>query len=95
MLSLGPRPEKPRARRVRGNSAGLSAKSQVHLNRERQDLRPTVVNENRSGGAVHEACPPHNSAGIVANMTTSTVAEYLAALPADRRAARRRPQDDQ
>ena len=28
MLSLGPRPEKPRARRVRGNSAGLSAKSQ-------------------------------------------------------------------
>src|SRR5438067_11626220 len=32
MLSLGPRPEKPRARRVRGNSAGLSAKSQVHLN---------------------------------------------------------------
>ena len=35
MLSLGPRPEKPRARRVRGNSAGLSAKSQVHLNRER------------------------------------------------------------
>src|SRR5207302_11390902 len=32
MLSLGPRPEKPRARRVRGNSAELSAKRQVHLN---------------------------------------------------------------
>src|SRR5438552_17663759 len=41
----------------------------------------------KSGGAVHEACPPHNSAGIVANMTASTVAQYLAALPADRRAA--------
>ena len=37
--------------------------------------------------AVHEACPPHSSAGIVANMTASTVAQYLAALPADRRAA--------
>src|SRR6476469_9473846 len=37
--------------------------------------------------AVHEACPPHSSAGIVANMTSSTVAQYLAALPADRRAA--------
>src|SRR2546429_3975851 len=34
-----------------------------------------------------EACPPHSSAGIVANMTASTVAQYLAALPADRRAA--------
>ena len=41
----------------------------------------------QSGGAVHEACPPHSSAGIVANMTASTVAQYLAALPADRRAA--------
>ena len=30
---------------------------------------------------------PHSSAGIVANMTASTVAQYLAALPADRRAA--------
>jgi hypothetical protein len=29
-----------------------------------------------------------SSAGIVANMTASTVAQYLAALPADRRAAR-------
>ena len=37
--------------------------------------------------AVHEACPPHSSGGIVANMTASTVAQYLAALPADRRAA--------
>jgi hypothetical protein len=36
---------------------------------------------------VHEACPPPSSAGIVANMTASTVAQYLAALPADRRAA--------
>ena len=36
---------------------------------------------------MHEACPPHSSAGIVANMTASTVAQYLAALPADRRAA--------
>jgi hypothetical protein len=36
---------------------------------------------------VHEACPPHSSAGIVANMAASTVAQYLAALPADRRAA--------
>jgi uncharacterized protein YdhG (YjbR/CyaY superfamily) len=36
---------------------------------------------------VHEAGPPHSSAGIVANMTASTVAQYLAALPADRRAA--------
>jgi hypothetical protein len=35
----------------------------------------------------HEACSPHSSAGIVANMTASTVAQYLAALPADRRAA--------
>jgi len=43
--------------------------------------------ERQSGGAVHEACPPHSSAGIVANMTASTVAQYLAALPADRRAA--------
>ena len=34
-----------------------------------------------------EACPPHSSADIVANMTASTVAQYLAALPADRRAA--------
>ena len=34
-----------------------------------------------------EACPPHSWAGIVAYMAASTVAEYLAALPADRRAA--------
>jgi hypothetical protein len=34
-----------------------------------------------------EACPPHSSAIIVANMPASTVAQYLAALPADRRAA--------
>jgi len=40
-----------------------------------------------SGGAVHQAWPPHSSAGIVANITASTVAQYLAALPADRRAA--------
>ena len=33
MLSLGPRPKKSRARRIRGNSAGLSAKSLGHLNR--------------------------------------------------------------
>src|SRR5258708_12730457 len=39
------------------------------------------------GGAVHKACPSHSPAGIVANMTASTVAQYLAALPADRRAA--------
>ena len=36
---------------------------------------------------MHEACPPHSPAGVVANMTASTVAQYLAALPADRRAA--------
>jgi uncharacterized protein YdhG (YjbR/CyaY superfamily) len=41
----------------------------------------------RPQSSVHEACPPHSSAGIVANMTASTVAQYLAALPADRRAA--------
>ena len=40
-----------------------------------------------TGGAVHEAWPPHSSVGIVANMTASTVAQYLAALPPDRRAA--------
>jgi uncharacterized protein YdhG (YjbR/CyaY superfamily) len=45
------------------------------------------LEERPSGGVVHEACPPHSSAGIVANMTASTVAQYLAALPADRRAA--------
>jgi hypothetical protein len=49
--------------------------------------RPHRHEERQSGGAVHEACPPHSSAGIVANMTASTVAQYLAALPADRRAA--------
>ena len=37
--------------------------------------------------AVYEDCLPQCSAGIVANMTASTVAQYLAALPADRRAA--------
>ena len=37
--------------------------------------------------AVHEACPLQRSTGIVGNMTASTVAEYLDALPADRRAA--------
>ena len=36
---------------------------------------------------MHEACPPPSSADIIANMTASTVAQYLAALPADRRAA--------
>ena len=36
---------------------------------------------------VYETCPPHSSAGIVAKMIASTVAQYLAALPADRRAA--------
>src|SRR5256885_6354183 len=46
-----------------------------------------IVTSATSGGAVHEACPPRGSAGIVANMTASTVAQYLAALPADRRAA--------
>src|SRR5438270_3070031 len=35
----------------------------------------------------HEACPPHSLAGIVANMTASTVAHDLAAIHADRRAA--------
>ena len=40
----------------------------------------------RQNGGVHEACAAHSS-GIAANMTASTVAEYLAALPADRRAA--------
>ena len=40
-------------------------------------------------GAVHEACPPHTSAGIVANMTASTVAQYLAALRAALSAVRR------
>ena len=43
--------------------------------------------EERQSCGLHEACPPHTSAGIVANMTPSTVAQYLAALPADRRAA--------
>jgi uncharacterized protein YdhG (YjbR/CyaY superfamily) len=33
------------------------------------------------------ACPPHSSFVIVANMAASTVAQYLAALPEDRRAA--------
>ena len=37
---------------------------------------------------MHEAWPVHHSsAGIVDNITASTVAQYLAALPADRRAA--------
>ncbi len=45
------------------------------------------VSEFQRGDAAHKACPPHSSAGIVANMTASTVAQYLAALPADRRAA--------
>jgi hypothetical protein len=66
---------------------------------ERQDDETTAAvqhrrEERQSGGAVHEACPPHSSAGIVANMTASTVAQYLAALPADRR-AQRRAQGDQ
>jgi hypothetical protein len=43
--------------------------------------------ERWSGRAENEACLPHGSAGIVANMAASTVAQYLAALPADRRAA--------
>ncbi len=43
--------------------------------------------EKQSGGAVYEACPPPSSAGNVADMTASTVAQYLTALPADRRAA--------
>ena len=42
-LSLGLCPEKPRARRVRGNFAGLSEKSQVHLNRERRWASPMPV----------------------------------------------------
>ena len=37
--------------------------------------------------AAARACPPHRSAGIVTNMPASTVDQYLAALPADRRAA--------
>ena len=37
--------------------------------------------------AVYEACLPHRSTDIVANMTASTVPQYLAALLADRRAA--------
>ncbi len=36
---------------------------------------------------VLNACPPRRRPGIVGNMPASTVAEYLAALPADRRAA--------
>ncbi len=36
---------------------------------------------------VHEACPPPSAADIVAHMAASTVAQYLAALPADRRTA--------
>ena len=36
---------------------------------------------------MHGACPPRHLVGVVANMTASTVAEYLAALPADRLAA--------
>ncbi len=38
---------------------------------------------------VRRTCPPHSSAGIVAKMAASTVAQYLAALPADRRAVRK------
>lgn len=34
-----------------------------------------------------EACPTHSLARIVADVPASTIAEYLAALPADRRAA--------
>ena len=43
--------------------------------------------ERQRGGAVQEACPPDSSARIVADMAASTVPEYLATLPADRRAA--------
>src|SRR5438477_10040005 len=56
-------------------------------------MDPSAIRESRIATkarlifGVHEACPPHSSAGIVANMTPSTVAQYLAALPADRRAA--------
>ena len=37
--------------------------------------------------AGRETCLPRSTAGIVAHMTASTVAQYLGALPADRRAA--------
>jgi len=37
--------------------------------------------------AVREACRRHSSAVIIATMAASTVAQYLAAVPADRRAA--------
>ncbi len=40
----------------------------------------------KSGGAVHEASPPHSPTGVVAKMTASTVAQYLAALNAVRKA---------
>jgi uncharacterized protein YdhG (YjbR/CyaY superfamily) len=35
----------------------------------------------------HEACPPHRSTGNFSDMAASTVAQYLASLPADRRVA--------
>jgi len=43
--------------------------------------------ERLNARAVPGACPSPGSAGIIASMTASTVAQYLAALPADRRAA--------
>jgi hypothetical protein len=57
--------------------------------------RPLLKNRRRPrssivvkrGRAAVRACPRDSSAGIVGNMTASTVAQYLAALPADRRAA--------
>ncbi len=67
------------------------ANRRADLNTSKREPTTAAVQDHReerqSGGAVHEACPPHSSAGIVANMAASTVAQYLAALPADRRAA--------
>ena len=77
---------------------GVDEREQHHdeierVHRQRTTMRRPVWSDKRMAkpdhffSAVHEACPPHSSAVIVAHMTASTVAQYLAALPADRRAA--------
>ncbi|MDQ6860312.1 MAG: hypothetical protein M3032_04045 [Verrucomicrobiota bacterium] len=40
-----------------------------------------------SHNAQREAYPPRSAAGKISHMAASSVAQYLAALPADRRAA--------
>ena len=60
-------------------------RSLLTLTRSFYLARPARSIRNSQPPAVKFA--PANRAGIVANMTASTVAQYLAALPADRRAA--------